>query len=360
MVETAAGKSRRRNIVDSISANRGAVLATAGLVAAIAALMLLPDVLVNAAGGRALKGGDRVGALTEERRTVLAGLAAIGAALTLWYTHQRQQLDRDSNRTDRYTQAVEQLGDDTKPAVQLGGIYSLERIALDSDRDRAVALDVISAFVRQRASAAEAMRGAQSTQRVITPLDEPSRAALVVLARNRPDARMDLQGIRWALRRLRNLDLAGADLKGADLEDADLTEADLTEADLTEATLDDAHLADAVLSRANLTRARLADANLTAADLAGANLTRARLSNARLMGANLAGADLTEAFLIGADLTRANLAGANLTRARLSDARLSRTNLSDADLTLADLTGANLKGAEFTGADLTDVHGVEP
>src|SRR5690349_13405622 len=87
---------------------------------ALATLLWLPDVLVDASGGRELTGKDLVQAVTEERRTILAALAALGAGLTLWYTHQRHQLDRDANRTDRYTRAVEQLGDDAKPAVQLG------------------------------------------------------------------------------------------------------------------------------------------------------------------------------------------------------------------------------------------------
>ena len=80
----------------------------------------------------------------------MALFAGIGAAITLWFTAQRHQLDRDANRTDRYTKAVEQLGDDAKPAVQLGGVYALERVAIDSLRDRAVAFDVLSAFVRQQ------------------------------------------------------------------------------------------------------------------------------------------------------------------------------------------------------------------
>ena len=36
--------------------------------------------------------------------------------------------------TDRYTKAIEQLGSD-KLDVRIGGIYALERIALDSDKD---------------------------------------------------------------------------------------------------------------------------------------------------------------------------------------------------------------------------------
>jgi hypothetical protein len=165
---------------------------------ALAALWFLPPLLVDQAGPP-LEGAELTKALTDERRTVLAGLAAIGAALTLWYTHQRQELDRDANRTDRYTRAVEQLGDDTKPSVQLGGVYALERVAKDSPRDRAVSIEVLSAFVRQQSKAKSGAVGPDAADDVGTPsqvptsdlpgkaqLSEPVFAAASVLARRPP------------------------------------------------------------------------------------------------------------------------------------------------------------------------------
>jgi hypothetical protein len=139
-------------------------LAGAAIVAMVLALWLLPPWLVDQAGPE-LEGAELTRAVTEERRIVLAGLVAIGAALTLWYTHQRQELDRDANRTDRYTKAVEQLGDDTKPSVQLGGVYALERVAKDSERDRAVSIEVLSAFVRQQSKSRVVGRDATATQK---------------------------------------------------------------------------------------------------------------------------------------------------------------------------------------------------
>ena len=55
---------------------------------------------------------------------MLAALAVVGAGLTLWYTDRRHRLDRDTNATDRYTKAVEQLAHENI-AVRLGGIYAL-------------------------------------------------------------------------------------------------------------------------------------------------------------------------------------------------------------------------------------------
>ncbi len=80
-------------------------LVAAGTAAVILLLLGLPPWLVDQAHGR-LADTDRVRAITEERRTVLAVFAAVGAAITLWYTHQRQEPDRDANRTDRYTKPL--------------------------------------------------------------------------------------------------------------------------------------------------------------------------------------------------------------------------------------------------------------
>jgi hypothetical protein len=58
-------------------------------------------------------------------------------------TAQEQQI------TDRFSKAVEQLGHEER-AVQIGGIYALERISQDSPRDYWTIMEVLSAFVRDR------------------------------------------------------------------------------------------------------------------------------------------------------------------------------------------------------------------
>jgi hypothetical protein len=70
---------------------------------------------------------QRAAAEASTRTAIIAGLAVFAALLTYRLTQQGQI-------TDRYTKAVEQLGGD-KLHVRLGGIYALERIAVDSQRD---------------------------------------------------------------------------------------------------------------------------------------------------------------------------------------------------------------------------------
>ncbi|WP_250213609.1 hypothetical protein [Acrocarpospora catenulata] len=49
--------------------------------------------------------------------------------------------------TDRYTKAIEQL-DSKATDVRIGAIYALQRIAVDSPRDRTTIRNVLAAFVR--------------------------------------------------------------------------------------------------------------------------------------------------------------------------------------------------------------------
>ena len=135
----------------------------AGTAAVILLLLGLPPWLVDQAHGR-LADTDRVRAITEERRTVLAVFAAVGAAITLWYTHQRQEPDRDANRTDRYTKPLSNSATRPNPPSNWAACTP-ERAAHDSIRDRRVSFDVLSAFVRQQAQLVQQHSDAPLTNR---------------------------------------------------------------------------------------------------------------------------------------------------------------------------------------------------
>ncbi|MBW9211772.1 pentapeptide repeat-containing protein [Mumia sp. zg.B21] len=288
--------------------------------AAVAILVSVPLVLVDISGGGRLKGKDLADAVANERRTVLATLAGIAAAIGLFYTAMRHHLDRenhtlalenhklalesaqldresaqlgrDSNVTERYTRAVEQLGH-TSIAIRLGGLYSLDRIAVDSERDRDTILEVICAFVRDRTRARPS-----ATPETDAPTAPETDVAAALSLLTRPKSWIN----------------STVDINGA---------------------------------------------NLTGANLFRANLTRANLGGANLGGANLTRANLTGAYLGGVTLTRAKLTGANLTGAYLGGVTLTRAKLTGADLTNAFLTNADLTGADFTNADLNGAVGLD-
>ncbi|MBE8516835.1 pentapeptide repeat-containing protein [Amycolatopsis sp. H6(2020)] len=288
-------------------------------------------------------------------------MAALGAlvftGLSLKVTQSQNAAQNDlaaqSQYTDRYTKAVDQLGQQglEKQQIRLGGIYALERLTRDSPRDQPTIIEVLSSFVRTAHSPA--------TGEGVCP--RPSvdvQAALSVLGRrdtghdNRTS--VDLRGAC-----LDHVDLTGAKLAGADLSGAHLMGANLNFAYLNGANLDNADLTGASLELAHLPGVSLR-ANLTRANLRGAHAAKAILAGANLTDGLLAGADLTDAVLSGADLTRVNLSHARLIRAKLSFATPASPGLTDADLRFADLTGADLADANLSGANLTDaVHNWE-
>jgi hypothetical protein len=238
---------------------------------------------------------------------------------TLKATQDKLEVDREAQITNRFTQAIGQLGAETKDGtpnleVRLGGIFALERIAKDSPRDSWTIAEVLTAYVRQNArwvrSSSSPDHAASSSETVgesseveeTAPLRTDIQGILTVLGRrvqgkDRLDPeRLDLQGTNLRRARLNNANMDRANLAYAHLERAFLIGAHLEEGVLIEAHLQQAYLMGAYLKAANLV-----DANLYGADLRGADLEGADLGNAHLEGAYLDGADLRFAKYLTAE-----------------------------------------------------------
>jgi hypothetical protein len=239
-------------------------------------------------------------------------IAALGAlafnAVSATATNKQIELTRQGQLTDRYSKAVEQLGNGSTD-VRLGGIYALERLMRDSPNDQPTIIEVLAAFIRDNASKRPIPSPAPTSTpdpRVVAaqrPVDV--LAAFTVLGRRdtRHDASrdpVDLSYTNLAGLNLSSMNLAGMKFLGAHLEGTRLVQA-------------------------KLTNANLAAADLTYSNLAGADLTCGELFAANLTHTNLASANLTLADLDGAKLTNANLDGATLNRTTLDKAGLSGT-----------------------------------
>jgi hypothetical protein len=364
-----------------------ALVAVAGASALI--IRFAPPWLVSTEG---LTGAARLDELNRVRiALVLIVLGALTAAVVLLIAR-RASLDRREQRreyhlTQGFARAVDQLG---HPAldVRLGGLYSLERLALESPEDHVPIVEILAAFVREHApwpprvgaqsgdgrklapaashpapAAAVASGGAAPAGMAPAGMGPPSpesSSANGIPARSRPATDVQaavtilgrrtlaydsgapislphtlLSGSTLTGAHFERAVFSGAVLEGADLFKANLAAADLEGANLKDAGLLLANLNETVLWAANIEGARLYGANLEGAALKGANLKRAGLT-----GANLKDAGLHSAVLTGADLTGANLEGAGLEGA----------NLEGADLQGANLTGAVLLGAEYDEA----------
>ncbi|NTW19060.1 MAG: hypothetical protein HGA42_05340, partial [Nostocales cyanobacterium W4_Combined_metabat2_030] len=120
--------------------------------------------------------------------------------------------------TERFSKAIEQLGSD-KPEVILGGIYTLERIARDSEPDQWTIMEVLTAFVRQNAPVIKENESQSlKDQKKFLELRISIQACLTVIAeRKHPDLenkRLDLTEVNISGLNLKGLNLKGLNLTG--------------------------------------------------------------------------------------------------------------------------------------------------
>ena len=253
--------------------------------------------------------------------TTLAAIwGGIAAFVSIYYTGKRAesfeksaiaaqktvQLTEQGQITERFTKAIEELGNE-KLEIRIGGIYALERIANDSKRDSWTIMEVLTAFIREKAPLKQEEEGENAQ---LPKMATDIQAALTVIGRRN-----------WKDPENRSLDLSNTDLRGANLIKANLKGANLIKANLKGANLNGANLQGANLYLAKLQQTKLDEANLQGARLNCANLQAARLRQANLKGAELSDADLVSAFLHQADLEGTDLCGAKLQKASLSEAK---------------------------------------
>jgi hypothetical protein len=237
--------------------------------------------------------------------------------------------------TERFAKAIEQLGYE-KLEVCLGGIYSLEKIAMDSKTYHWTIVEVLATFVRERSRVVSSGKYALARKAAI-------QAALIVIGRRDitqdPSGRVvDLSNANlseftlngnFSRINFRESEFQKAKLRG-EFEHADFRDADLKEADLSGTNFKYAIFADA-----NLNFTKIVNANLNSADLRGAFLHRADLEST-----NLEKADMRNTFIEGAVFRKAKLKDSNLSNADagLEPACWERRHWTDEDYFVHDYT----------------------
>ena len=311
-------------------------LPSARILAAACVVLFLVLVLVAvpglqaelAIGSEQTTAVERAEIVNENRKTLLQVIGGLVVLAGLYLTYRRIQITEDGQITERYTNAIAQLGNEESIEVRLGGLYALERIARESRKDFWTIMEVLTAFVRGNApfipDGDEATPKPGAPQRIQARRPQTDvQAALTVIGRRNTD--WDEQGQR--------LDLTEVDLRGVNLREAHLEWADLSGAHLEGAYLSGVHLEWADLSGAHLEGATLWGAHLEGAILYQAHLEGADLSGAYLEGAILYQAHLEGVILFGAQLERANLRGSKgLTVDRLKGVRDAEHAQLDDDL----------------------------
>jgi hypothetical protein len=180
----------------------------------------------------ALDWQDRADVLNTTRQILLAAVGGLAVITGLAFTARTYYLTRRGQLTDRYTRAITQLASD-KLAERLGGIYALEHLMVESQRDHDTVIEVLAAFIRENTATAhpagvkEPLPSSEFTPpRPATDV----QAAFTVLCRRpeRPE-RLDIN--------LRRVDLRGVEASGARLAGVDFSGAALQRAVLTRANL---------------------------------------------------------------------------------------------------------------------------
>ena len=313
----------------------------------------------------------------EALRNLLLGLAALlGAPFIVWRTYiasQQTRINQESHYTGLFTKAIEQLGADkvvrrnrfkpkfkvdkatakfkededgnpiiaTRPdgselgdweskeesvanlEVRLGAIYSLERIAQDSERDHWPIMETLTAYVRNNSG-----REIGSDDETEVPLRIDIQAALRVIGRRSSDRvrferdqgqRLDLSACNSG-----NADLSGLDLSNAILSHGVFNQAQFRDADISNAEFVKTALVHAHLEQAKLENAFFASCDLTEAQFSDAKASQARFNSCQLVRSNCELADFENAVFQGGSLSQAFAEGANFLGASLNG-----TNLSD-------------------------------
>jgi hypothetical protein len=319
---------------------RRTALAVSGTAVLFLVIVLLPELVVDHdLGGAHIPPQDRLSATNNTRATLLqtvGGLVLLYGGYVGWrqlrISQDTLRTTQEGHLTDRFGRAVEQLGSD-KPAVRIGGLHALWRIAEQSPEERDAVISIQAAYLRTRlrwpptdpdAPPADASIGD------VAPLEERAADAQVALTG---------LGVLSMERRARWVNLSRIDLRLADCDGLWLTEMSLAEvwaegAGFYHTNFTLSALVGATLRRCDMRTAILVEARCVGADFRGSNmvhcdLRRTIFNEADMRESILRKADARGAVFDGADLRRADLRGTDLHEASLEAARLEGAQASD-------------------------------
>ncbi|WP_407356516.1 pentapeptide repeat-containing protein [Methanolobus sp. WCC5] len=297
------------------------------------------------------------------RSTLAQILGGFVILVGLYLTHKRvlatEQsiiISQEGQITERFTRAIEHLGKD-QLEFKLGGIYALERIANESEKDYWPIMEILCAYIRKNAPNAK-------NNHVISPLTYKDyngmrmdiEATLGVLTRR------NIEHEKNKVPRIFNLSqtfLPKADFCEAYFPKLNLSQSNLVGVDFLLCNLKFANFSATILSKADLSDAIFYGSNFHKAVLIDANLSRSNFSKSNFSQANLSQAILNLTDFSGANLSEANLSGATIEDVDFSKANLSKANFSGAIISAVDFSGLNLSGANFSNAILDDVDFVD-
>lgn len=207
----------------------------------------------------------------------ILGGAAVGIGIYFAWVNLTNA--REGQITDRFTRAIEQLGS-KELEIRLGGIYALERIASESEKDYWPIMEILTAYIRKN-----------------SPVEIEDNE-------DQNDISMDIQAIIDIIGRCKYssnkgksnyLDLQRTYLSGAKFSNGNFSFINFTESTIDFALFDNANLHGSYLVGANLTGSCFDYANLKEVGFFGAYLGHADFAES-----NLEGVFFIETHLLGA------------------------------------------------------------
>ena len=118
------------------------------------------------------------------------------------------RVSQEGQITERFTRAVEQLGAIDKegnPAIEirLGGIYALERIANESEKDYWPIMEILTAYVRKNSIVDNRLKETSMTSKVISMVIQTNKNANKEYSKERKIS-LDIQAILTVIGRRKN------------------------------------------------------------------------------------------------------------------------------------------------------------
>ena len=136
---------------------QGVLACFVALMALLAIVTFLPRLAYPSLSAQDLRGVPGTGArialqnaryqlqndFRSELLQILAALFVVAGAAATW---QQIRIAREGQMTERFTRAIEHLGSDSRSMSGWGGIYALERLAMNSPADRSSITPILGGF----------------------------------------------------------------------------------------------------------------------------------------------------------------------------------------------------------------------
>jgi uncharacterized protein YjbI with pentapeptide repeats len=281
---------------------------------AIAAVLLVPSLIVHSEGLTATEYAQQLGAL---RTTLVQLFAAIFVFGGLFFTLQTVRLNRlsllattDSQLAERYAKSLELVTIANTFDTRLGGILALERLARTSAADRQTVVRFLSALLpRGRPEEKDRQRSPAELSAIINALGElrhiESDEELSLV-------RLSLADLEPVSLRTVTTDMTGCELQRLTLHDSRLTGSSLA----------DGYLEDVDIRFSQCERLMARGATFRRCDMSWCSLAESVFIGADMSGVSLVGSNLNQTLFIGANLRGANLRATDLSKVVLDDADL--------------------------------------